>query len=519
MRICVVTPSEEFSVSAGVRIRYDRLATAARLSGHEVTLQPIAEFQSRGDFTHDAYVFAKTYSAVATLLAWRMRQDGRLVGLDIFDDYFSQRADSRLLRYRHWLAEMREAADFLICSTPKLAEAISPFSHGLPLLVIADPSEAVDPLFADYIMAKKIARRAAEKTIRVLWFGIGDNPFFPVGLRDLSAYGAQLAAFGAGESRAKLRILTNTRALTADGLASLRRLPLPYMIEEWTPERERGEMLEADVCFLPVNAQPFSQVKSLNRAITALTSGCQVLSAGFPLYDELGQFVYRSAGELRDDLMAGREKLRADTLGALVARLAKLANPYRSAAQLISLLGGLQVRPAEPASGQTVSPHQANQWPEVPKFAADLGVVHGAQPEGRLHKLVQRFNGIAVKGPLCREEWNCHVRFDAIERGRLRVLVATGAVPVLAEQYRSLLRPFGKLKDFDFQELKLENAELETHATGWPPCDPPSAIRMYATAPRFAGGIMDICRTIMPTVRFLPNEKLLAVAPALSGSI
>ena len=76
MRICIVTPSEEFAASAGVRIRYDRLALAAAELGHKISLQPITTFQARGDFVHDVYIFAKTYTPHACVLALRMLQHG-----------------------------------------------------------------------------------------------------------------------------------------------------------------------------------------------------------------------------------------------------------------------------------------------------------------------------------------------------------------------------------------------------------------------------------------------------------
>ena len=510
MRVCIVTPSEEFSASAGVRIRYDRLTAAARMIGHEISLQPIGEFQSAGDFVHDAYIFAKTYTPVSTLLAWRMRQEGKRVGLDIFDDYFTQTDDPRLLRYRLWFADMNEVADFHLCSTPRLAAAIAPLLNGKPLQVIDDPSDVLDPQLLVHLLAAKAKRRASEKSIRILWFGIGDNPFFPVGLRDLSAFGHQLAAFRAPGSAVSLRILTNTRALTADGLASLRRLPVPYTIEEWTPDRERSELRQADVCFIPVNAQPFSRVKSLNRAISALAEGCQVLSAGFPLYDALGEFIYRSAEVLRNDLHTEEPALSPVTLPALISRLTDIANPYTGAERLF---GHIKAAPSLPIEAE--APDATDLPPVIAGYASRLAVVHGAQPEGRLQKLARRFGGLTVKGPSCREDWNCQIRLDLTAQGRLRVLVENGICAMVHDDFKPFLMPAGRIKDHDFHELLLDKTPLAPLVRGWPGSDPVSLIRMYAAAPRFESDALAICRSIMPSVRFLPNEKLAVVAPAM----
>ena len=512
MRICIVTPSEEFVASAGVRIRYDRLAVAARELGHEIALQPIADFQSRGDFQHDVYIFAKTYTPIACLLARRMRQSGRRVGLDIFDDYFTQTADTRLLRYRLWFNDMAEIADFFLCSTERLAAAITALIGNKPLAVIADPSEVIDQQFLDHVVERKARQIAAGEPVRITWFGIGDNPYFPVGVRDLAAFGGALEAFSR-DRRCELRILTNMRALSPSGLAMLRRLPLPYSIEEWTPQRERDDLLKSHVCFLPVNGQPFSRVKSLNRAITALTAGCQVLSAGFPLYDGIGPFVYRSAERLWAGLLDGSALLRAATVGEFAALMTARANPFRGATAMAALIEAI----AEPAeireSGLGPEAWMNAQWPPIARFPADTGVLHGSLPDGKLHKLVQRFNGFAVKGPTCREDWNCHMRLDAGDGGRLQVFVAAAMMEHLDPEFLAACVPHGKIKDLEFTEVRLQPPDLAARALGWSLADGHGAPKLYALAPRLAVDAMAICRTLFPRIHFINNDKLAAVAP------
>ena len=501
MRICIVTPSEEFAASAGVRIRYDRLALAAAELGHKISLQPIATFQVRGDFVHDVYIFAKTYTPHACVLALRMLQHGCRVGVDIFDDYFTQTADVRLLRFRQWAAEMVEIAQFFLCSTPRLAAAITPLLRGKPLGVIPDPSEIIDQQFLDQVLRRKAARMAVGEPMRIAWFGIGDNPYFPVGIRDLSAFGGLLQGFDG----AHLRILTNARALTAAGLATLRRLPLPYSIEEWNPERERQELLAADLCFLPVNNQPFSKVKSLNRAITALSAGCQVLSAGFPLYQELGEFIYRSPRRLHDDLRTGACLLRAETLGAFMSMVTERANPFHGAAIMTSVIDRIAV-PQVAAAALT------------DKFQLNVAVLHGSTPDGKLHKLVQRLDGFAVKGPTCQQNWNCHLRLDVAAGGRLRVFVGDNLRDQVAEAYRGNLQPHGKISDLDFLEIRLEGTPLAPLAKGWVLAENPSAIKQHAIAPRLSGDARTICDTLFPGVVFVSNDRLAAAAPRLRAS-
>ena len=503
MRICIVTPSEEFSASAGVRIRYDRIALAIKELGHDMVLRPVATFQSRADFHHDAYIFAKTYTPVSQYLARRMRQIGRPVGIDVFDDYFTQTADTRLLRYRLWFAGMAELADFFLCSTEALAEAIQPLINGKPLGIIADPSEVIDQQLLDHVTFRKEAEVAAGAPLRIVWFGIGDNPYFPVGLRDLSGFGGLLEGFR--PSGARLHILTNVRALGATGLAMLRRLPLAFTVEEWTAQRERAELMASHVCFMPVNSQPFSKVKSLNRAITALSAGCQVLSAGFPLYDGIGAFVYRSADALRSDLAAGKPLLGQRTVGAFAALMTGKANPFHGAGTMLRAIA--TVPRAAPAVGE-----------DAARFATDAAVLHGSLADAKLHKLVQRLDGFTVKGPTCRENWNCHLRLDVSDGGRLRVFVADAMAEHLAPACRAACKPFGRIKEWDFAELDLDAAGLGEMTRGWTLADAPTTIKLYAVAPHLPGRALALCRALFPGLSFDLNERLAAIAPLRTAS-
>jgi hypothetical protein len=493
MRVAIVTPSEEFAASAGVRIRYDRLADAASLLKHTIDVVPIAELSSPGDIRHDAYVFAKTYTPLSCLLAWRLRQCGKRVGLDVFDDYFTQSADARLLRYRLWFAEMAELMDFFLCSTPRLAEAMAPLVGAAPLAVVPDPGEALDAHLMQFLLRRKLAEMAISPHIRVLWFGIGDNPYFPVGLRDLAAFGSEISGICRDGRSVSLRILTNARALTAEGLGMLRRLAVPYTIEEWTAERERDELRSAHVCFLPVNGQPFSRVKSLNRAVTALSSACQVLAAGFPLYEPLGAFIYESAPELGRDIESGTPRLRPETLGPLMARLGELANAYDEAETLLARLDRIAPPPAD-------APPQA--------FPADIAVVHGAMTDAALHKSAQRLNCLAVRGPACREDWNCQIRFD-VKGGSTRVFVEDALAERAAAEFRERLVPFGKIKDLSFHELTGDGIRaaiggLLTH---------PRPIKLVAAAPMIAADVMALLRAMFPDIHFITSDRLAAVAP------
>ncbi|MFT3988312.1 hypothetical protein [Aestuariivirga sp.] len=500
MRLCVVTPSEEFAASAGVRIRYDRLQAAAPGMGHAIDIIPITEFLSPGDFRHDAYVFAKTYSPVAVLLAWRMRQAGKPVGIDVFDDYFTQHEDARLLRYRQWFSAMQAPVDFYLCSTPRLAEAMAPLTGGKPVHIIADPAPAVGIEDMALALRRKQESFAASRQLRILWFGIGDNPYFPVGIHDLAAHGALLAGLAAPGVEVTLRILTNLRALNAQGLARLRHLPIPYTIEEWTEQREAEELAQAHAAFLPVSAQPFSRVKSLNRAITALASGTQVLAAGFPLYDPLAEFIYEDAGLLMKDYAGGLSRLRPETLPAFSAALQRLANPVSGVETMFAALSACK-SPAEhaPAHGKAFSSH--------------LLVVHGAQPDGRAHKLAARFNCLTVLGPDCRENLNCNIRFTATDAG-VRVFVEENTAGLLAARWHQHLKPHGMIGGANFRELMpgqgvpvMDQAVSRLLAM-------PGIARLAAAAPAIRQQTAAILKALFPGAHLVVNDRLALGEPS-----
>src|SRR5262249_44064800 len=147
------------------------------------------------------------------------------------------------------------------------------------------------------------------RLIQVVWFGNGSNPFFPIGLKDVVAYSWALAELNTGSFDVRLDILTDKLALTPENLARLSKLPIPYHFETWSMEAERQALERALVSFIPVNGQSFSRAKSFNRALTAISSGTQVLSPGFPLYRDLDVAIYNDPSDLLSDIERGRSRI------------------------------------------------------------------------------------------------------------------------------------------------------------------------------------------------------------------
>lgn len=422
MKLCVLAPTQEYLGQAGVRIRYLRIAEHLQALGHELSVQVIDQFKSAAQFNHDAYLFSKCYDGRCHVVTLMLRQNGKLVGVDMFDDYFSQLDDSRFLGHREWLRGMARHLDFYLCSTPRMQDVMSGYLPETPGHILNDPFDAADPGAIAQSALANLERTHAQGELQVAWFGVGDNPHFAVGLRDLLAFSHGLALLDRGRMQVRLRILTNRRALNADGLALLGRLPVPWSVDEWSVEAERQLLASSLVAFIPVNAQPFSAAKSLNRAVSALTAGTQILSNGYPLYQPLSDFVYRRPQDLLADLEDRSLKLRPDTVPGLMDLLATYGDPVREARAFGDFLSGLpqgRPHPSSAADAKLVKPDPANateaQDPLLAVGAvgapAILGVVHGVKSSVIVHKFVQRVRHLSIGSPFCSPELNYDLQF------------------------------------------------------------------------------------------------------------
>ena len=418
MKIVVLVPSSEYISYAGARIRYGRIAPALAQAGGSLTLQDLGEF----DPDHadaDVFIFSKCHDARALVAAAVLAERGCAVGVDLFDDYFSQLGDSRLSRYRNWLAQIVEICTFALCSTDAMGRIVSTYRPDLPVHVMNDPAPAFDMQQLAEILDRKLRAVRQSAQMVVAWFGVGDNPHFPVGLHDLAGFSGELRKLARGALDVQLRVLTNDRALSADRLSQLQKLPVTTTVSEWTEDRERELLDEAFVAFLPVNLQSFSTAKSLNRAVTALCSGCQVLSAGFPLYRQLDTLVYRDPHTLLDDIAKGPLRHSSEGMANFAAAMETSASPEIEAGRLMDFLQGLQVL----------------------KVASDtLVLVHGHATTGHAHKLVQSNGGLSVASPYCTAKLGFDVIFELGLSG-LRMFVSEKASKRLLADAKSRIIP------------------------------------------------------------------------------
>lgn len=344
MKLLVLVPGDSYRKTAGARIRYGRLIAPLAERGIQLELRSIDRIDL-DQVDPDFLLICKCHDARAQLIAAWAQGRGVPVGVDLFDDYFSQQHDARLVRFRHWLEQLSPRLSFILTSTSAMSAVAEKLAPEIPVQLLNDAAAGAGQgaLMVDaHHIEAKLRETLDEQRIRVTWFGIGDNPYFPVGLSDLAAYAGELVALGRLANMAvELTVLTNARSLAADGLSQLSTLPISCTAREWSESAE-AELLQCSfLCFLPVNAQPFSIAKSLNRAITALSHGAQILSPGYPLYEQLAPFVYRHAKTLAEDIRERQLRVSANTRDALAGKLNDCASAEIEAEKLVVFLGGL----------------------------------------------------------------------------------------------------------------------------------------------------------------------------------
>lgn len=431
MKLTFVIPSLEFLASAGARIRYLRMIPLLKEAGYELELLPIVEID-KADISSGAVVFSKCFDSRAIVAAARCRASGCLVGVDLFDDYFSQRRDSRMTMYRTWLDEMLRQVDFVLCSTDRMAEIAGSMRPGLPLHVLNDP--AMDLRFDSLpsLLDEKCARAREERLIRLCWFGIGDNPYFPVGLDDVTALGARLAQLVCRGWNVELTVSTNVRALDVNRLSRLARLPFPVHVELWSEARETELLLDSVCCFLPVSAQPFSIAKSLNRAVSALSAGCQVIWAGYPLYRHFDDLIYAEPLAFLDDLESDALRLSSKRFDAYRTLMRDFASLEVECERFLGFVETLSRR-ADSGAGK------------LPVLA------HGHQTNGNAHKMARKDGALSVGTPFSPSALVYDALFTAqVTGGDLRLLVAEGVLDRLLPHVRAKVRRFCKLNKMTY---------------------------------------------------------------------
>lgn len=492
MRLLFLVPNNEHKATAGSRIRYDRLAAF-----FDVSVQSLEELTSDTLAACDVCIFSKTYSLEAIAIAGELRKMHKLVGVDLFDDYFTQRRDARLLRFRKWLSLFVEKAQFAICSTPAMRRVIEHAAPKLAVHILPDPYPEIDSEILGQLISDKLAKAHRERSIDILWFGIGSNPLFPVGLEDLTAYASSLGELGFSGFTPRLTILTNKSALSSKQLAKIARLPIRHRLETWSLEAESKALAEAFVCFLPVNGQSFSRAKSLNRALTAISAGAQVLSPGFPLYADLKPAIYSDASELGADLQQGACRIRKDNVEQ-ICRIVSGASAIENLVGELFVFLSRQLR-----ANREAKLALSSQEPASPRKVA---IIYGVNQDKRVIKALEAAGIYSVRSPFSRIERAYDIYVDYQGDRRIGIWISPHMQRHLASH---LVDKCAKAERKGKILMTRVDTGDETLLEKTPPALPfdTRAILQETSAYRqFLKEVEQICARIFPDLRFLLSD-------------
>lgn len=428
MKIRAIVQAEHWLNRAGVRIRYRRIAPHMTTLGARIEVGVIDKLDNTLAMDDDVVILSKCNDVRALLAADLLRRRGVVVGLDMFDDYFSPQT-SACLSHREFLREMAERVDFFLCSTPRMQAVVKAFAPNKPSHILNDPFDQIDENHLQKRIHEKAQRAIETRRLDVLWFGIGENPVFPVGVSDLSAFAFALKPLMQLNFDVRLKVLTNLGALHSQNLARLRGLGVQIEIEEWTEEGEEAAIDDALLAFIPVNYQNFSTAKSLNRGISALTGGAQLLSAGYDLYSAIGDFRYRDASTFLSDLQSGRLKMRADTLPALFRCLDEIADPLNEPRKLISFLKQFSSQDQTSSSKMVLS---RNTGPQA--------VLFGRRSSAAEFVYCRDRNVLSIGTPFCSSGRKFDLHFDFEDGvGEIEIRVAESGARAISGESHSLL--------------------------------------------------------------------------------
>lgn len=497
MRLLFLVPTNVHKVTAGSRIRYDRLGAADER--FEIVVESFEELTDAVLETCDICIFSKTFSVEAITLARQLRQTGKIVGIDVFDDYFSQADDSRLLRFRMWLECMAQLCQFALCSTNVMRDVVKHYAPALPVHVVPDPFAEIDAASLARTLASKLDRARTEGTIDVLWFGNGSNPFFTVGLHDVAAYGWSLADLASGSRDVSLTILTDKPSQTSGSLARLGKLPVPYAIEAWSVEAEREALDRAFVSFIPVSGQSFSRAKSFNRALTAISSGTQVLSPGFPLYRDLEPAIYADALELLSDLEHGQCRVRGENVDEIVKVAGGVSEIRMVANSLFLFLNDLLGNKVAAAPSLPTQGIRRLLMTASPKTQA---LIYGFEYDGLMVRAARATGILQVKTPFARRERAYDIRIEHRKGRQLDVWIEPKVASLLAEALRSKCSEPQKVGKVRMLKVDVGTAGLLSHD----PIIATSDLRMIVNETdsyrKFLADVQRVCSELFPTVEF-----------------
>jgi hypothetical protein len=235
-------------------------------------------------------VFLKAYAPEDLELAERLRRQGTRTIFDLCDNHFHDPEQRPVYRERaERLRRMIHRVDAITVSTPELAKLVP-----RPSTVIDD---ALDEIRADWTgsMVRWFHKRF-RRPLRLVWFGNAGHDYPRFGMIDLKDLLPILNRIAAGRA-IHLSVISNSRDMFAAHMAGAN---FPVAYHEFQTATFQRTFRSHDVCLIPVEANPFTVCKTINRPALSLLLGVPVVCDMIPSYRELDPYV--CSGDWLDNL-------------------------------------------------------------------------------------------------------------------------------------------------------------------------------------------------------------------------
>jgi hypothetical protein len=271
---------------ASVRLRSLLPVELLRRAGVDAELLPENATAATG---YDCVVFQKAYSPADLRLATELRRAGTRVVFDLCDNHLYNPDGSPWLAARaDRLREMLGQVDAVTVPTAPLVDLVAETVPGLPVHRVDDALEVPEPRGGMAGRWDRIRRpRSSGTHLRLVWFGNAGSAVPEFGLVHLGAIVPELEALHR-ERPIELTVVSNSRPLYEQYVGGA---AFPTRYVRWRPQSFHHDVSGADVCVLPVVANPFTIGKTSNRLVVALELGVPVVAGDIPSYREFDAWI------------------------------------------------------------------------------------------------------------------------------------------------------------------------------------------------------------------------------------
>jgi len=435
--------------NAGYKIRTKPLTDALKNYDISVEILELSDFIANYQTLKSncqMVIFSKLFNDLALLLAFELKKTGKILILDLFDNYlaYSPSCLGRGLQRR--MATLVSLADGVIASTENMKQIVQKLGcHNV--IQISDPIQPdlnKEQFFNKWYLS--------DHELIFTWFGISGNPYYKAGLIDLIESARRISNLFrqlAPIYKCRLVICTNKNPEIIKVLAVMRSYSIPTSFQVWEPESFELLMSQTHCVLIPTNNTPFVTAKTHNRASTAIVSGCLVLVDDHPEYNQLVPHVYQNWSDFTSDLLTLNREQIVEKVSKAQDFLISIYSPEKITKKLATFLNNQLIK------------NQGNKDKNAVKNHLSPMFIVGKNSSGPEIKLARRAGYLCVGSKLLNPNLNYNIQFEIMQDSDLLELILNEKaikkfLPNISSQY-SILADHNNAMTVTIQELSSPN--------------------------------------------------------------